>query len=278
MTLTFTTNDAILNAIEILFQYNIFKFGDLIVQQTEGILMGSHLSLLLTTIYYGIREEACLLQDYNTNLLDYARFINDGIGLWDTSASPNPDLAWECFSTAVNAWGSLTWIISPLTTQVDFLGITFSLQNGHMNYTLYAKALNLYLYLPPHSAHPLGVLKGMVYGRMFFRFLKLIKNVQHQKRHLQSFFKWLVTVATPQPPLRRSSKMPKATWSIDANSSSAPPWLRETNKPVKESFCTFPSTPRPSLSPNPEVIPNCCPDAPGTGPSLGSPQPPRYTL
>jgi hypothetical protein len=70
-------------------------------------------------------------------------------------------------STAVNAWGSLTWIISLMTTQVAFLDVMFSLQHGCMNYTLYAKALNLHLYLPPHSAHPPGILKGMVYG-MFF--------------------------------------------------------------------------------------------------------------
>jgi hypothetical protein len=57
---------------------------------------GSQPSPPLTTIYYGIREEACLLQDYTTNLLDYARFIGDGIGLWDTLAGPNPNLAWEC--------------------------------------------------------------------------------------------------------------------------------------------------------------------------------------
>jgi hypothetical protein len=182
----------ILNALEILFKYNIFKFGDLIVQQTEGIPMGSRPSPPIATIYYGIREEACLLQDYQTNLLDYARFIDDGIGLWDTAAGPNPNRAWEQFSTAVKAWGSLTWIISPLTTQVNFLDVTFTLQNGCINYSLYAKAMNLYLYLPPHSAHPPGVLKGMVYG-MFYHFLKLIKNVQDQKRHLQHFFDRLVT-------------------------------------------------------------------------------------
>jgi hypothetical protein len=108
-----------------------------------------------------------LLQDFTTNLLDYAPFIDDGIGLWDTAAGPDTARAWARFTTAVNAWGSLTWIVSPLTLQVDFLDVTFSLRDGEMNYSLFCKELNLYLYLPPHLAHPPGVLKGMIYG-MFF--------------------------------------------------------------------------------------------------------------
>jgi hypothetical protein len=125
--------------------------------------MGSRPSPSLATIYYGIRQEACLLQDYSVNLLDYARSIDDGIALWDTAAGPNPARAWERFSTALNTWGLLTWIISPLTTQVDYLDVTFTLQDGYIKYSLYAKDLNLYLYLPPHSARAPGVLKGMVY-------------------------------------------------------------------------------------------------------------------
>jgi hypothetical protein len=110
---------AILRAIEILFKYNIFKFGDILVQQTKGIPMGSRLSPPLATIYYGIREEAVLLQDFTTNLHDYACFIDNGIGLWDTAAGPNPTCAWDRFTAAVNAWGLLTWIISPLSLQVS---------------------------------------------------------------------------------------------------------------------------------------------------------------
>jgi hypothetical protein len=47
--------------------------------------------------HYGIREEAVLLQDFTENLVDYARFIDDGIGLWDTAAGPNPIRAWARF-------------------------------------------------------------------------------------------------------------------------------------------------------------------------------------
>jgi hypothetical protein len=55
--------------------------------------MGSRPSPPLATIYYGIRKEAVLLQDFTTNLLDYARFIDNGIGLWDTgNVSPRQSM------------------------------------------------------------------------------------------------------------------------------------------------------------------------------------------
>jgi hypothetical protein len=122
--------------------------------------MGSRPSPPLATIYYGIREDVCLLVDYQDNLLDYAQFIDARIGLWDTAAGPNPARAWERFRIAVNGWGKLAWIISPMSLQANFLNITFSINNnGSIDYSLYAKALNLYLYIPPFSAHPPGVLK-----------------------------------------------------------------------------------------------------------------------
>ena len=41
---------------------------------------------------------------------------------------------------------------------------TLTIVNGKIVTGLYEKALNLYLYIPPHSAHPPGVLTGLVLG------------------------------------------------------------------------------------------------------------------
>ena len=38
------------------------------------------------------------------------------------------------------------------------------LNNGRITTKTYQKAMNLYLYIPSHSAHPPGMIKGMVYG------------------------------------------------------------------------------------------------------------------
>ena len=38
--------------------------------------------------------------------------------------------------------------------------------NGQLHYKTYQKELNLYLYIPPNSAHPPGQLRSLVFGRL----------------------------------------------------------------------------------------------------------------
>lgn len=49
----------------------------------------------------------------------------------------------------------LTWDLTKRTDEINFLDINNSIIDGIINTQLYKKALNLYLYLPPHSAHAL---------------------------------------------------------------------------------------------------------------------------
>ena len=46
------------------------------------------------------------------------------------------------------------------------MDMTISIRKDRIVTSLYEKLMNLYLYIPPHSAHPPGVLTGLVSGNI----------------------------------------------------------------------------------------------------------------
>ena len=68
----------------------------------------------------------------------------------------------------MNAFPGLTWEFSERAKSIDFMDMTISINNSNkIETTLFEKRLNLHLYIPPHSAHPPGLLPGIVYGTLF---------------------------------------------------------------------------------------------------------------
>ena len=47
------------------------------------------------------------------------------------------------------------------------MDLTISITNGKISTSLFEKPLNLHLYIPPHSAHPPGLLPGIVHSTLF---------------------------------------------------------------------------------------------------------------
>ena len=54
------------------------------------------------------------------------------------------------------------------TNKVDFMDLTISITNGNISTSLFEKPLNLHLYIPPHSAHPTGLLPPIVNSTLFW--------------------------------------------------------------------------------------------------------------
>ncbi len=63
-------------------------------------------------------------------------------------------------------WHGLTWVITPPSTTCNFMDLTISIINDKITTTIYEKKQNLYLYIPPHSAHPPGIINGLIYGHI----------------------------------------------------------------------------------------------------------------
>lgn len=164
-------------ALTLIMTSNIFQFGDTFWSQIAGTAMGTPPAPDYATLYFAIHE-------YHTiklypEISYYTRYIDDGFAIWTPnltiSASEN-SLRLSHFRTATQSYGAtheffsnssykpLQWTFESPTNSVIFLDLRITLIGNTINTTIYEKELNLYLYLPPHSCHPPGMLKGLIFG------------------------------------------------------------------------------------------------------------------
>ena len=168
--------DALLEALPIVFWHNYFKFGDLYCHQTSGTAMGTPPAPPWATITFAIHEDK-LLQKWGEQLPFYRRFIDDGIGIWQMNNVPTvAQTQWAEFKQDMQGWHGLNWTFTEPATKVDFMDLKISIVNNKVETTIFEKAQNLYLYIPPHSSHPKGVLTGLVFGQV----LRIRRLCTHQ--------------------------------------------------------------------------------------------------
>jgi hypothetical protein len=148
-------------------KYNVFQLDDCWFQQTNGTAMGTSVACVYATIYYSYHEETCLLPKYGTDpILFYRRFIDDVLSIWLVPPMDGAAL-WNNFTSDMDQFGSLNWEAEPLSHSVNFLDLTIEITpNGDIKTKTFQKTMNLYLYLCPSSAHPPGVLKGLIFGAL----------------------------------------------------------------------------------------------------------------
>ena len=63
-----------------------------------------------------------------------------------------------------NDYGILEWECPKPKTSVDFLDLTLTIEGNRIVTKTYQKPENPYLYIPPHSAHPAGMINGIIYS------------------------------------------------------------------------------------------------------------------
>ena len=180
--------DALIEALWLVMRNNRFKFGDVLVKQIKGIAMGMSPAPPISNLYVAIHEEEEVLQYLACKwLLFLKRFIDDGIGIWLHHPDPAEDeRRWKEFQNVV-ARGGLAWDFSKRSNQIDFMDVTISLVDNRVEFKLFEKPLALHLYLPPHSSHPPGVIKGLVMGEVL-RIFQLCSHDSDIDDNLSKFF------------------------------------------------------------------------------------------
>ena len=166
-------------AIKLVMENNVFKFGDTFWLQTAGTAMGTPPATDYATLYYAIHELNVI--KLFPEIRYYCRYIDDGFCIWvpDSSKSEAEDNArFEHFKSVINDFGTdheffsgednplhpLQWTFSNRSNYSIFLDLEIKLFTNRIATRIYEKELNLYLYLPAHSCHPPGALKGLIYG------------------------------------------------------------------------------------------------------------------
>jgi hypothetical protein len=154
--------EAVLDAMALVMRNNLFEWGDLYFLQLVGTAMGTSAAVMWATLYYGYHEVHTILPKHSANLLYFKRFIDDIFGIWIGTTEDQ----WHEFCTDIDNFGILTWDIKQQrrSQSVNFLDLTLTIEGSRVISRTFQKDLNLYLYLPPYSAHPPGVLKGTLFG------------------------------------------------------------------------------------------------------------------
>ena len=221
---------ALLAALDLVMNNNVFRFGDTYFLQKNGTAMGTPPAPTYATLYFAIWEHYVIPSFPELQL--YFRYINDGFGIWHSTNPEEDDERWSLFQERMNDFGNdhpffrtnteflpLMWEFSERTTSTVFLDLTVTCTaSGTISTTLYEKPLNLHLYIPPHSCHAPGILKGFVFGcanrpadRIPFMkktFLRLIRR-GHDPCKIRPFFNQAIAYMALTPCQRRMAKKKK---------------------------------------------------------------------
>ena len=128
--------------------------------------MGTSCAVNYAFLYIGLLEMNKLLTDFQLWLPFYARFINNGIGIW-LHHVPGSARAWKDFMNCINNWGKLKWTTTGHVQHLNMLDLTIRINpDNKLEFTSYKKEMNLHLYLPPISAHPPDTLQSLIFGLM----------------------------------------------------------------------------------------------------------------
>jgi hypothetical protein len=158
-------SELFLQILEIVMKNNIFSFENTTWLQLSGTAMGTPAACAYATISFGQYENTCILPHFNRHLLYYKRYIDDIFGVWIPPDSQQ-ERKWQNFKTALNNWGNLQWIVNEPSKNTVFLDLNISINQSAIQTSTYQKSLNLYLYIPPRSAHPPSCLKGLISGEL----------------------------------------------------------------------------------------------------------------
>jgi len=153
--------DLFLRVLECVMTNNIFTFADTYWLQLTGTAMGTPVACAYALVSFGQHENSVILKNFSNKLLYYRCYIDNIFGIW-VHQEPSTNSSWNHFKSSLNNWGNLKWKVEEPTTKTIFLDLEIHIKGSTLTTKTYQKEMNLYLYIPPFSAHPPSCFKGLI--------------------------------------------------------------------------------------------------------------------
>lgn len=184
----------ILQAASIILHSNYFKFGDTYWKQTRGIAMGTPAAPTIANIFLAFHEIQ-IKQDHHDlmeNVRLFRRFIDDLVMIWNPK---NAKYTIAEVKELLEEKQDIKWTLDQMGDRVAFLDLNIQLEATRITTTTFQKKLNLYLYTAARSAHPKGVLEGLITGLVtkyarqntYFRDFKDLCQLFARRLHARGF-------------------------------------------------------------------------------------------
>jgi hypothetical protein len=138
----------LLKLLQIILTNNIFQFNNTYWLQKCGTAMGASCACSYATLYWAYIERKFKIPKWSHSLPFLRCYIDDNLGIWTGS-----DKNFTDFLKDLNSYSQLKWTSSGLSSSVNFLDITITIENnGKISTKTFQKPKNLHLYIPPSSA------------------------------------------------------------------------------------------------------------------------------
>lgn len=176
----------LLPGLEIVMSHCVFQFGPEFFVQVTGTAMGVPPAPMYATMYFAVHENN-IIYKYLPHLPFFRHYIDDRLGIWIDN---NNRELFNQFCQEMDNFSLLQWEFSDFSLSTAFLDVILHIEGHKITTRMHEKLLNLHLYIPPHSANALGVLKSIIYGP-FQQVNYLCSNPTYVRQYIQLLFNWL---------------------------------------------------------------------------------------
>lgn len=193
--------EEILDGLRIIMEYNWFSFGDTYWRQTSGTAMGTPCAPSYANLFLAYYEETVLLPMFKNNFLLYKRLIDDVLIIWQRDQ--HLPYAFNHFKAKLKTtFPGIKWTGSLSKESIDFLDLTIYRDKQQALTKTYQKSMNLYLYPTNNSAHPPGILRGLIFG-LILKYSIQNSNIRDLQNMIKLLFSRLRQRGHPYELLRR---------------------------------------------------------------------------